>query len=85
LHAIIAHEAAALGGINLTQIIYLPDWELVALAVLSLYGAMHGSLREGAINPFIPPLVRPWKRRPWFIHGVKCQNAVVGSLRVAQP
>jgi len=40
-------------GINLTKIIYLRNWELVALAVLSLLGRMHDNF--GNITPLIPP------------------------------
>jgi len=34
--------------------IYLPGWELVVLAVMSLSGTTYGNF--GSINPFIPPL-----------------------------
>ena len=45
------------GGINLTQIIYLPGWELVTVAALSLSGTVHDNF--GGISPYIPPWVRP--------------------------
>jgi len=44
-----------LGGINFnSEIKYLLGWELVALALLSLWGTMHGNFRGEGINPFIP-------------------------------
>ena len=54
------------GGINLTQVIYLPGCELIALAFLSLWDIMHDNSADRPINP-IKGLYIGWQWRNFFI------------------
>jgi len=54
-------------GESITQIICLPGWELVALAVLSLWGTMHGNFGSVKI-PLSPPRGYAPRRRPMEVY-----------------